>query len=132
MNIQFLILGLVGFVFVLMAFRAVRSRSIVQYGPVEVSEQMRRRGGILLLDVRTRREREARHIPGSLHIPLHELKKRVEELRAHQPREIVCYCQSGHRSQSAAYLLKKRGFSAASMRGGILDWDVAANHDAKG
>lgn len=131
MNVQFLILGMVGFIFLLMAVRAVRSRSIVQYGPAEVFAQMRREGGALLLDVRTRREREARHIPGSLHIPLHELKKRAEELRPHQPKEIICYCQSGHRSQSAASLLTKRGFRAASMRGGILDWDVAAHHTGK-
>ena len=131
MNIQLLILGLVGFVFLMMAIRAVRSRSVVHYGPAEVHEQMRRQGGVLLLDVRTRRERDARHIPGSLHIPLHELRKRAEELHPHRGREIVCYCQSGNRSVTAALLLKKQGFRTASMRGGIVDWDVAA-HGGKG
>ena len=78
---------------------------------------------MVLLDVRTRGERAAQHIQGSLHIPLHQLEKRIDELQKHQNKEIICYCQTGSRSLSAAIRLKKHGFTVANLKGGIAEWN---------
>ena len=79
---------------------------------------------MVLLDVRTKSERSAQHIAGSLHIPLNELAARIQELKKFSGREIVCYCQTGARSGSAVALLLKNGLSAANLRGGIAEWNV--------
>jgi rhodanese-related sulfurtransferase len=120
---QSLFLALVGVVLLLYVLRFLRTRNVRQYSPAEAKERLAGREGILFLDVRTDGERKFNHIQGSLHIPLHQLRARAEELARHREREIVCYCQSGNRSVSAALILQRKGFRAASLRGGIVDWN---------
>jgi rhodanese-related sulfurtransferase len=81
---------------------------------------------ILLLDVRTASERQAQNIRGSLHIPLQELMQRISELEKYRNREVVCYCQSGNRSLIAAVRLRRSGFNASSLDGGITEWMFTA------
>ena len=99
--------------------RFLQRRSVLQVEPGGVPP------GAVFLDVRTDRERSGGSIKGSLHIPLHELRGRVDELRKHQGTQIVCYCQSGNRSLVAAVLLKKLGFSPANLVGGIANWNIS-------
>jgi rhodanese-related sulfurtransferase len=98
-------------------------RSITEYRPGEVEEKMRTAHGSFLLDVRTEKEWSQNHIKGAHHIPLHELGRRYAELEKHKGREIICYCQSGNRSLTAALRLKRLGFTVAHMKGGLADWN---------
>lgn len=100
-----------------------RSRSVKNYSSSEVSSMIKNNlSGAILLDVRTPAERKSRSIKGSLHIPSYELSSRLTELNKFKEKEIICYCQSGSRSSSAAYLLSKKGFKSANMRGGMSAW----------
>lgn len=76
--------------------------------------------GYVALDVRLDEEVEEGHIPGALHIPLSQLRKRVGELDGGA--RYVAYCRSGRRSSVAAFQLSERGFDVVSMAGGILAW----------
>lgn len=98
-------------------------RGMKQYSPREVSDLMKQSNATVLLDVRTFAERQRKTIKGSIHIPLHELGRRKDELEKHKNKEIVCYCQSGNRSLSAASKLRKFGFTVANMKGGIAEWN---------
>jgi len=98
-------------------------KSIKHYSPVELFRKLKDSKAVILLDVRTARERKAQAIKNSIHIPLAEINSRVVELKKYQNQEIVCYCRSGNRSLSAASKLKKNGFNAANLRGGILQWN---------
>ena len=98
-------------------------RGMKQYSPREAAEAMKQAGSKILLDVRTAAERQRNSIKGSIHIPLHELGRRIEELNRHKNKEVICYCQSGNRSVSAAARLKKSGFTVANMKGGITEWN---------
>jgi sulfur-carrier protein adenylyltransferase/sulfurtransferase len=76
-----------------------------------------------VLDVRTRKERAASCIEGSLHIPLDELEGRSGEMRrAEGP--VVVYCRSGVRSARAVAQLEAAGIEAVSLKGGILAWEA--------
>ena len=77
----------------------------------------------LLLDVRSEAERKAGFIPGSTHIPLSELRRRVDELP--KDREIVVSCQSGQRSYFAARFLSQRGYRVRNLTGSYRTWKVA-------
>ncbi len=79
----------------------------------------------VLLDVRTDAERNAGFIPGSLHIPLHQLRNRLGELP--RDREIVVSCQSGQRSYFACRLLNQRGFRTRNLTGSYRTWKTAVN-----
>ena len=63
---------------------------------------------ILLLDVRTRDEFAFGAIPGSVNIPLEELRSRIDELSA--DKEIYIYCAIGLRGYLALKILTLRGF----------------------
>jgi rhodanese-related sulfurtransferase len=104
--------------------RYLQIRSIQQYTPQEVREKLRDRS-VVLLDVRTEKERSVQGIRGSLHVPLQQLNGRLKELEGYRAKEIICYCASGNRSVSAALLLRKRGFTAANLKGGIAEWNLA-------
>ncbi len=118
----YLLIGLTLFIFLR---RFLRNKKVKHYSAVDLSQQMKKNKNTLLLDVRTKAERDSQKINGSIHIPLHELNTRVEELKKYKDKEIVCYCQTGSRSVSAAIILQKNGFNIANLRGGILGWNSA-------
>lgn len=76
----------------------------------------RNRDKIILLDIRTKLEREAGYIEGSIHIPLQELRNRLNELD--KSKEIWVYCQVGQRGYYAERLLKQHGFNVKNVTGG--------------
>lgn len=100
-------------------------RSIKQYSPLELSQKMKNSREVVLLDVRTSAERKSQSIKNSVHIPLSQLTTRMDELSKFKNKEIVCCCQTGSRSISAASKLKHRGFNTANLKGGIVRWNAA-------
>ena len=114
----------------LIARSFLQRRGIPQYTPAQIDEMRRdRHSSTVLLDVRTAKEYGTGSLPGSVHIPLQELRTRADELKRHGDREIVCYCQTGSRSVHAAHLLRKRGFKSANMKGGIAEWNFLHRND---
>ncbi len=61
-----------------------------------------------IVDVRTPAEFQGGHVAGSINIPLQEIPKRVEELRALKQPILLC-CASGMRSGQATTYLKGLG-----------------------
>ncbi len=104
--------------------RFLLTRSIPRYTPAQLADRMKE-SGWTLLDVRTAAERQAQSIRGSLHIPLQELPRRSGELEKYRDREVICYCQSGNRSLVAALRLRRLGFNAANLDGGIGEWNFS-------
>jgi len=100
------------------------AKTIKHYSPTEASAMLRNSRSVLLLDVRTLKERKAQSIKKSVHIPLAEINSRVEELNKFRNHEIICYCKAGIRSLSAASKLKKNGFNSANLKGGIVQWSL--------
>ncbi len=79
----------------------------------------------LLLDVRRPDERAKGQIPGSVHIPLDQLRSRLGELP--KDREIVVHCQSGQRSYYACRILTQHGFRARNLTGSYRTWKTATS-----
>jgi len=78
----------------------------------------------LVVDVRAPREREQKHIEGSVSMPLN----RLLESRATLPknRALLVYCAGGYRSSIAASLLQGSGFApVGEIAGGIAAWEAA-------
>ncbi len=117
------ILYVVVAVFLLIYLRKVYLRMrMPQYTPTQVAERMER-PDVLLLDVRTAKERSVSSIKGSVHIPINELPREMDKLDKYKSREIICYCQTGSRSLVAAGRLKKLGFKVANLAGGMGEWN---------
>ena len=79
------------------------------------------------LDVRRDEERELSHI-GGIHIPLHDLESRFNEL-PHDKLPLIVYCHHGVRSLHATQFLKFHGYDALSLRGGIDAWSEEIDPD---
>ena len=75
--------------------------------------------GAVLLDVRTVGEYAAGAIPGALHIPVDELRGRLEEI---PQGPVVVYCAAGVRGHTATRILVQSGREARNLDGGYKTW----------
>ncbi|RJF71894.1 MULTISPECIES: rhodanese-like domain-containing protein [Deinococcus] len=87
------------------------------------AQAMVKTGSALILDVRTSAERQAAHIPGSLHLSLDELGRNAGKLP--KDKTIICQCASGMRSAAAAKQLAAQGFTTLNLKGGLGGWQRA-------
>ncbi len=79
----------------------------------------------LAVDVRAPREREPKHIGGSVGMPLNHLVESLKDLPKDRP--LLVYCAGGYRSSIAASLLKASGFdSVCEIAGGLAAWESAS------
>ena len=72
-----------------------------------VAEELASPGPPLLLDIRNPREWAAKHVDGSLNIPLNHLQERIAEIP--RDRRIAVHCAGGYRSSIAASILHGTG-----------------------
>ncbi len=72
------------------------------------------------LDVRSPAAVAAEAIPGTIHIPLGELRARLDELP--RDREIWVHCGVGQDSYNAVRLLRQHGFQVRNLSGGITSY----------
>lgn len=108
--------------------RALASAPLVSFERVTAEDLERRLNSDdapAVLDVRQPGEREANHIPGSVHVPLAELTSRLGEVPTGKP--LVVTCAGGYRSAIAVSLLERGGIhGAADLVGGMSAWEKAA------
>jgi NADPH-dependent 2,4-dienoyl-CoA reductase/sulfur reductase-like enzyme/peroxiredoxin family protein/rhodanese-related sulfurtransferase/TusA-related sulfurtransferase len=89
--------------------------------PGELAE--RDAAATLLVDVRTGMEHAAGSIPGSINIPVDELRERLAELD--REKEILVYCQVGLRGYTASRILQQLGYRVRNLSGGYKTWLMA-------
>jgi rhodanese-related sulfurtransferase len=80
-----------------------------------------------LIDVRTAREFREGHIAGAVHLPVGELKRKLERgdlaRELADSRRVVAICLSAHRSIPAVRLLSMNGYPhAVQLQGGMRAW----------
>src|SRR5436190_63942 len=88
---------------------------------------LRREGPVLIVDCRTEQERAICRIEDSMHVPLHELERKLDDLRDRAEEldaaSIVVHCHHGMRSLRATAVLRAAGFANVhSLAGGINLW----------
>ena len=69
-----------------------------------------------VLDVRYPAETSAGLLPGAMHIPLDELRERANEVP--KEKEVLVYCQVGHRGYIAQRMLSQMGYRCRNLVGG--------------
>jgi len=104
---------------------------------------------VTLLDARSLAEytgtkkfaEKAGHIPGAIHyewteamnlnnnmrlLPLEDIQKKLDELNITNDKEVICYCQSHHRSAFSYYVLRVLGYE--NVKGYPGSWSDWGNH----
>src|SRR5262245_48151670 len=88
------------------------------------ADELRRRPGAVVLDVREPDEYEQGAIPGAVHIPRGTLESSVENRIVDKSAPVIIHCASGVRSAFAAKTLTDMGYQdVASMTGGFNKWN---------
>jgi rhodanese-related sulfurtransferase len=80
-------------------------------GAADLAERIHAGSAPLILDVRTREEYAAGHIPSAVNIPHGELSGRLPELGADKADEVVVLCRGGTRAAFAEDVLARAGYT---------------------
>jgi rhodanese-related sulfurtransferase len=96
----------------------------------ELQAELSNGSKLYLLDVRQPEEFRGTHIAGAKLVPLGDLDRRIREIPS--DREVVCICASGHRSVPAVRKLVKAGYTARSLKNGMIAWQMAGLPVKKG
>jgi NADPH-dependent 2,4-dienoyl-CoA reductase/sulfur reductase-like enzyme/rhodanese-related sulfurtransferase len=84
--------------------------------------------GTILVDVRDASENQAGAIPGSVLIPVNDLRSRIGEVLG---KDIVVHCAVGQRGHTAVQLLKSYGVNARNLSGGYTTWKAGMDSRAR-
>jgi NADPH-dependent 2,4-dienoyl-CoA reductase/sulfur reductase-like enzyme/rhodanese-related sulfurtransferase len=84
--------------------------------------------GTVLVDVRTDSENQDGAIPGSVLIPVNDLRSRIDEVVG---KEVVVHCAVGQRGHTAVQLLKGYGIKARNLSGGYTTWKAGMDARAR-
>lgn len=91
-----------------------------QITPQELKVRMDRKDPLVLLDVRQGWELQLCRFSGATHIPIEEIEFRTAELNPED--EIIVFCHQGIRSAAVAEYLRRLGFKAVNLAGGLDAW----------
>jgi rhodanese-related sulfurtransferase len=80
------------------------------------------RAGAQLVDVRETGEWNAGHAPQAIHIPTGQVDSRLSRFK--KDKDIVVVCRSGNRSRGVTSKLRKQGYEAYSLSGGMRAWQT--------
>jgi len=98
--------------------------SIERLSPGVAADRLDSNAPPQIIDVRTPREYDAKHIDGSVSVPLNHLTERLPDLSHDRP--LLVHCAGGYRSSIAVSLLQKAGFRRVSeLAGGLAAWEAA-------
>jgi rhodanese-related sulfurtransferase len=86
----------------------------------EAISLLKKDNNITVLDVRTNREYNNKHLKNAIHIPVQVLSKELDKLENDKNKRILVYCKSGNRSITASRILEKNGFTPINVNGGII------------
>jgi sulfur-carrier protein adenylyltransferase/sulfurtransferase len=107
------------------SFRELLAATKAEIREVDTAEadEIRRRPGAVVLDVREPDEYEQGAIPGAVHIPRGTLEGSIEGRLTDRSAPIVIHCASGIRSAFAAKTMTDLGYEdVVSMSGGFNKW----------
>lgn len=76
----------------------------------------------VVLDVRTKSEYDAGHIPGAICVPNETIADKEPAALKDKNQTILVYCRSGARSKAACKKLANMGYTDIRDFGGIMTW----------
>ncbi|HSB65672.1 MAG TPA: rhodanese-like domain-containing protein [Anaerolineales bacterium] len=104
-------------------FTRVFGEPVTTIRALELQEELSNGNEPFLVDVRQPKEFRMAHIANAKLIPLGELSRRISEVP--RDREVVCICATGHRSVPAVRKLAAEGYTARSLKNGMIAWQMS-------
>lgn len=102
----------------------------IQYRIQTAQAFQAQKNGAIVIDVRTAHERETNgYIPGSIHIPIAEVRERLPGTVPGIQSPVIFYCSRGGRAQQAAEIALELGYELVFYLHEIDHWPVALTND---
>lgn len=73
--------------------------------------------GAVWIDVRNESEFRGNGLPGAIHLPLNALRTKCRDLNVYG--KYIAYCDDGHRSAAAAFVMRQFGYPVSVLRNGL-------------
>jgi len=99
------------------AFLTLMVRPNLHWLNYQETQELREQTNATLLDVRSHRAFQMKHLPGSTNIPLQMLSQAAPILDSRRP-YIIC-CESPQRSMTASFILAQHGISSQILQGAV-------------
>ncbi|MEG1410932.1 MAG: rhodanese-like domain-containing protein [Romboutsia sp.] len=100
-----------------------RSRKYMDMNGNDLNQMIRENMNLIILDVRSKEEYKASHIPNAINIPVDDIYNKLSSINPYKSNIIVVYCQSGQRSARACDILSKNRFEKIyNLKGGIKSY----------
>jgi rhodanese-related sulfurtransferase len=87
----------------------------------QLKKKISNKEDFILLDIRLGFELQNGIIENSIHIPMKLLPDNLGKLDKNK--KIIVYCHSGGRSAYAVDYLRRLGYNAKSLEGGMIEWE---------
>lgn len=103
----------------------VSAQDVVEWTPAQISAKLKTTAPAIVLDVRTPGEYAQGHLAKAINMDVNApgFEQNIQKLDKSKP--VYVYCLAGVRSRQAAVILKRKGYNAVSMSGGIQSWTAA-------
>jgi CRP-like cAMP-binding protein len=105
-------------------FNSLLNEPLLDWVSYEEGKKLVDEEGALWFDVRLPAEHKAKHIKGSINIPLIFLRMKANSLDS--SKKYVIYCDTGRRSSAASFLLNEKDIESCVLKDGV---DTAAQED---
>ncbi len=103
---------------------AVEALSLPLNIDAALTNDIRNRDDVVILDVREDWEYAEGHVPGATLISLGDLPARLADIPT--DKTVIAVCRSGNRSNQATAFLRGQGFeNVHNMTGGMISWEQA-------
>ena len=87
-----------------------------------LKKELANNADMMLVDVRENYEFENGSVPGAQNIPMGIAAAEIEKMKIPKDKKIIVICRSGNRSGFVTNELKKLGYNAENLEGGLIAW----------
>ncbi|SFC32453.1 Rhodanese-related sulfurtransferase [Marinospirillum celere] len=92
--------------------------------PAEAVRLMNRDEAVAV-DIRDRKDFNAGHITGAIHLPMSSMDSKLHELEKHKDKQIIVVCRMGNSANMAVTKLQKAGYQQVMrLKGGMMQWQT--------
>jgi rhodanese-related sulfurtransferase len=116
----------------LLTTAGVFAQDVPEWSPSEISKKLKANPTAVILDVRTPEEFAEDHLARAINIDVNSPDFEKQSAKLDKKKPVYVYCLGGVRSKKAAGILKRNGYQAVSMSGGIKAWKSAGLPVIKG
>lgn len=111
--------------FLIISAIGVSAQDVVEWTPAQISAKLKTASPAVILDVRTPGEYAQGHLAKAVNMDVNAPGFEQNILKLDKNKPVYVYCLAGVRSRQAVAILKRKGFNAVSMSGGIQSWTAA-------